>query len=197
MNCIPSNAVLLIIDVQKGFDDTSHWGKRNNPQAEDNIARILGMWRQVGKPVVHIKHNSIEKNSPLRPGQAGNEFRDSVMPQPGEHVEEKTVNSAFIGTGLEKYLRANGYDTLVIVGLTTDHCVSTSTRMAGNLGFNAYLVADATATFDKTGFDGKLYPAEELHACNLASLNEEFAIVITTEILLEELQRSGVSASFI
>ena len=106
------------------------------------------------------------------------------MPMEGEHVEEKKVNSAFIGTGLEWYLRKNNFDTVVIAGLTTDHCVSTSTRMAGNLGFQTYVVADATATFDRTGNDGKHYSADDVHSCALASLHGEFATVLNTEDLL-------------
>lgn len=183
MKELPGNSVLLIIDVQKGFD-LPYWGVRNNPVAEANIARLLNSWRRASKPIVHVRHMSVEPESPLRPGQPGNEFKDQVMPKVGEHIEEKTVNSAFIGTGLEQYLREHGFDTVVITGLTTDHCVSTTTRMAGNLGFKAYVVADATATFDRTGNDGKHYSAENVHAYALASLHQEFATVVSTEDIL-------------
>lgn len=174
-----TNAVLLLIDVQKGFDDP-YWGTRNNPDAEKNIELLLKVWRESSRPVVHVRHMSVEPNSPLRPGQSGNEFKEVVTPVSGEHIEEKNVNSAFIGTGLSDYLKSNKYDTLVIAGLTTDHCVSTSTRMAGNLGYNVTVVADATATFDRTGFDGQRFPAAEVHACALASLHDEFATVVNT-----------------
>jgi nicotinamidase-related amidase len=100
-------------------------------------------------------------------------------------VIKKSVNSAFIGTGLEKRLRRRGIRTVVVTGLTTDHCVATTARMAGNLGFDTYVVSDATATFDREGADGKRYSAEEVHAVNLASLNQEFAKVVTTNALLE------------
>src|SRR5262245_42344582 len=100
MNSLPENAVLLIVDVQKGFDSPC-WGERNNPDAESNIARLLNAWRQASRPVVHIRHMSVEPQSPLRPGQPGNEFKDEVAPAAGEHIEEKTVNSGFIGTTLE------------------------------------------------------------------------------------------------
>lgn len=191
MDGLPRNAALLIIDVQKGFD-LPYWGVRNNPAAESNIARLLDAWRKTSRPVVHIRHMSVEPESPLRPGQPGNEFKDEVMPIAGEHVEEKTVNSGFIGTGLEQYLRSNNIDTVVLTGLTTDHCVSTTTRMAGNLGFTAYLVADATATHNRTGVDGKNYSAEDVQAYALASLHQEFATVVNTE---EVLTATKLSAS--
>lgn len=177
-------AALLVIDVQQGFDDP-YWGVRNNPGCEANIAALVAAFRQAGKAVIHVQHNSVEAQSPLRPGQPGNDFKAEALPLAGEKVFGKTVNSAFIGTDLEKYLREQGIDELVICGLTTDHCVSTSTRMSGNLGFNTYLVSDATATFNRKGIDGRNWPAEEIHQSALASLNGEFAQVISTKAVLK------------
>ncbi len=177
------HAGLVLIDVQKGFD-SSYWGVRNNFFAEENMKRLLLYWRQNKMPIVHVKHTSTEPQSPLRPGQDGNEFKPEVEPLNGEHIEEKNVNSAFIGTGLEKHLRDKKIDTVVLVGLTTDHCVSTTTRMAANLGFNTYVVADATATFNRTALDGKDLDADSVHQYALASLNGEFATVVDTASIL-------------
>jgi len=180
MQSLPQSAVLLVIDVQEGFD-SPYWGNRNNPQAEANISRLLDVWRRSSRPVVHVRHDSIEPNSPLRPDQPGNKFKAEVTPLKGEYVDSKCVNSAFIGTGVEKHLKEQGFETLVLVGLTTDHCVSTSARMAANLGFKVVVVADCTATHDRTGFDGTKYPAETVHALALASLHNEFATVMTVD----------------
>ena len=177
---------LLVIDVQKGFDDPS-WGSRNNPEAESNIALLMSNWRKHKLPIIHIRHCSVQPNSPLRPGQPGNEFKNESQPSPGEMQFSKSVNSAFIGTGLEKYLKSHGISSLVVVGLTTDHCISTSTRMAANLGFNVTLISDATATFDRYGHDGTWYSADEIHNINLVSLHGEFCTVRSTEDILEEI----------
>lgn len=181
---IAQNIALLIIDVQKGFDDP-FWGERNNPQAEDNIARLLETWRKRGRPVFHVQHMSISPTSPLHPSRPGNAIKDALQPRPGEPLIQKTVNSAFIGTDLEQQLRNMGCTSLVIVGLTTPHCVSTTTRMAGNLGFETYLVSDATAAFALTGHDGRKYAAQEIHDVTLATLSGEFAAIVKTEELIE------------
>ena len=179
-----NNAALLVIDVQKGFDDPS-WGIRNNHHAESNIALLLASWRGHDLPVIHIQHCSLEPDSPLRPDHLGNAFKDEALPIEGEMLFTKTVNSAFIGTDLEAYLRNHEITSLVIVGLTTDHCVSTSTRMAGNLGFEVTLVSDATATFNRCDEGGVEYSAEEIHKIHLASLHREFCDVQCTQEILK------------
>lgn len=183
-------AALVVIDVQKGFDDPRIPVQRNNPDAERNIARLLDAWRTAGQPVVHVQHMSRFPESPLRPGQPGNDFKPEAAPQTGEPVFQKQVNSGFIGTGLEQWLREKGISTLVLAGLTTDQCVSTTARMAANLGFTTYVVGDATATYERTGYDGSRYSAEEVHRVELASLHEEFATVLLTEEAIRKLAQS-------
>lgn len=178
---------LVVIDVQRGFDDP-YWGERNNPYFEQNIARLIDAFRQHKWPVIHVRHMSTSPHSPLRPGQSGNAFKPEAMPEAGEKIIEKTVNSAFIGTELEAYLKEQGIGALVLCGLTTDHCVSTTTRMAGNLGFDTMLVSDATATFDRAGIDGHVFSADEIHQTALASLSGEFAWVMPLDQLLPLLQ---------
>ena len=187
---LSSNTALLIIDVQQGFDDPK-WGRRNNPDAEANISNLINLWRSEKRPVIHIQHCSVEPDSPLRPELPGCQFKPEAAPIEGEPVFKKTVNSAFIGTKLESYLRDNGIEQIVIVGLTTDHCVSTTTRMAGNLGFTVTLVSDATATFNRIGHDGIEYSADEIHRIHLASLNGEFCVVRSTEDVLGDLGLSS------
>ena len=177
-------AVLLVIDVQVGFEDPV-WGVRNNPMAEAQIARLLSFWRQSKRPVFHVRHDSTSSTSPLRPLQRGNAFKPQAVPQGGEPIFAKKVNSAFIGTGLEEALRKGKHETVVIVGLTTNHCVSTTARMAGNLGFKTFVVSDATACFARKGLDGRLRPAADVHGAALSDLHGEFATVLETGALLD------------
>jgi len=178
------DAALLVIDVQKAFDDPA-WGPRNNHDAETNIASLIKFWRSRQRTVIHIHHSASEELAASRfhPSKVGHQTKDEGRPFPGEAIFKKIVNSAFIGTDLEQYLRDNKIEKLVVVGLTTDHCVSTSVRMASNFGFQVSLISDATATFDRK-FKGINYTAEQIHAVQLASLNNEFCQVITTDDIL-------------
>jgi nicotinamidase-related amidase len=179
---------LILVDIQKGFNDVAYWGgQRNNPGAALRAGELLRIWRDNGLPIFHVQHCSTNPVSPLREGHPGNQFSDEVTPVEGEPVIKKNVNSAFIGTDLQAQLDGSGITTLVIVGLTTDHCISTTTRMAGNLGYETYLVADATATFNKKGIDGQNYSAELMHETALASLNNEFATIVTSDIIKQNI----------
>lgn len=177
----PQTTALIIIDVQKAFDEMAEAGaRRNNPGAERNIAALLAAFRASNAGIMHIRHRNPAAQSRFNPANSGYAVLDEAREMPGEPVIVKDVNSAFIGTDLDQRLRANAIDTVVIVGATTNHCVETTTRMAGNLGYNTLLVSDATWTFDREGLDGRIYPAAEVHAMSLANLNEEFCTIVST-----------------
>lgn len=184
MASLSDKTALIIIDVQDGLDDPA-LGKRNNPDAESNIARLLAVWRKRGRPIYHVQHMSTDPHSPLRPELPGNAIKRMVAPQGDEPVIQKTVNNAFVGTDLEDRLRAAAIQSLVIVGLTAEHCVSTTARMAGDLGFKTIVVADATASHEHRGYDGAHYPAETVHTLSLVSLQDEFATILKTDQLLD------------
>jgi nicotinamidase-related amidase len=186
------DTALILVDIQAGFDDPK-WGPRNNPGAEQNARRLLLAWRAAGRPIFHVQHASQHLSSPLHPSRPGFQFKALVMPEEGEPVITKNVNSAFIGTTLDEQLRDRGIHEIVIVGLTTPHCISTSTRMAGNLGYTVYLVADATAAFQLTNVDGTLCDAETVHRVSLTTLDGEFAEVVDTESMLGAAERSSAT----
>jgi nicotinamidase-related amidase len=120
-----ARAALVIIDVQKAIDAPYHatHGPRNNPGAEANISLLLSVWRRQNRPVIHIRHDSTSPDSAYRPGQEGNNFKNEVAPLAGEIVVPKRTNSAFIGTDLDRSLRAAGLDTLVVTGVSTNNSV--------------------------------------------------------------------------
>lgn len=176
---------LILIDFQTGFDDP-FWGPRNNRDAERKALALLDAVRRAGGSVAHVRHLSREPGSPLSgPGAA---FKPGFAPAPGEELYEKSVNSAFIGTRLEADLRARGARELIVCGLTTPHCVSTTTRMAANLGFSVTLAHDACAAFARNAdfsFDGgHALPPEDIHRIAVAHLHGEFARAVAVADLI-------------
>nr|WP_321486085.1 cysteine hydrolase family protein [uncultured Draconibacterium sp.] len=189
MSLKEQNAALILIDFQKGFEQGEYLDKnRNNKDAEKNASIILNKWRELNLPVFHIIHSSINQNSRFHESHSGFEIKDEVKPISGEPVIKKNVHSAFIGTDLKERLEKQGINSLVIIGMTTNHCVSTSTRMAGDYGFDTFLISDATATFDRIGINGENFSAEIIHQTALANLNNDFAKVINTIRLFELVQ---------
>lgn len=176
---------LLLIDVQKGVNVLEHWGgptgRRNNPGAEAEMARLLAAWRVAGLPVIYTQHDSREAASPLKLCLPTGAMIEGFEPAAGEIVIRKDVNSAFIGTDIELRMRQHGITRLVIVGFFTNFCVETSTRMAGNMGYDTYLVPDACATTNRVGPDGTDHDPETVHALSVASLHGEFCTAISTD----------------
>lgn len=177
-----AGSALSLIDVQRGFDDPV-WGAQQplGRTEHRSAARHLAGRR----PMIHVPHHSASPGSPLRPGQPGNEPRAEAAPIDGEPVDRKRVNSAFIGTSLEADLRQVAVGSLVIVGLTTNSCVSTTARMAGNPGVKTWVVSDATATSDRDTVDGRRRPADEVHEAALSDRHGEFATVIETVTVID------------
>lgn len=174
---------LLVIDVQVGFADPV-WGARNNPKCEDNVAALLSVWRETGRLVVFVRHDSTQPNSPLRPDQPGNELIPLITGEP-DLLVTKSVNSAFYGEpDLHRWLQNNDVTSVAITGVQTNYCCETTARMAGNLGYETLFVLDATYTFDLPAHDGGVLRADDVARMTASNLRGEFAEVVTTADLI-------------
>ena len=183
---IKKNPGLLLVDIQKAFLEKDYPGLiRNNEHAEFICGKILKKWRTLDLPIIHVRHSSTNPESKLHKSRPGFEFNDYVTPLENEMVLTKEVNSAFIGTNLENILIKSHIDTLVIVGMTTNHCISTTVRMSGNLGFDTYLISDSTACYNTKGLNGEIIACNTIYNSALASLQEEFATVIDSKELFD------------
>jgi nicotinamidase-related amidase len=183
---------LIVIDVQRAFDEWEAAGqRRNNPDAIRRIAELLSVFRAAHAPIFHVRHEGTQLGSSFWPGSSGYLVKDEAREWADEPVIIKRVNSSFIGTDLERRLRSAGVRTVILCGATTNHCVETTARMAGNLGFDTWLVRDATWTFDRVGPDGEKYSAEEIHAMTLANLNGEFARTVSTRDVIAALESNS------
>jgi nicotinamidase-related amidase len=174
-----SGPALMVVDVQRGFDDPV-WGRRDNPGCERNVATLIDRWRERGRPLVFVRHDSQEPGSPLAPGSPGNAFKDVITGEP-DLLVSKSVNSCFHGEpSLQEWLDERGIGTLYICGITTNHCCETTARIAGNLGYDVRFVLDATHTFDRASPAGDVIPAEQLARVTATNLHGEFATVVDT-----------------
>ncbi|MFJ5827661.1 cysteine hydrolase family protein [Streptomyces sp. NPDC093089] len=194
---IDENAALVVIDVQKGFEQ-EFWGRRNNPEAERNIAALIDVWQETGRPVAFVRHDSVQQGSPLQPGTEGNDFKDVVEERRGkgagpEVLVTKSVNSAFYGEpDLDAWLKGLGAGQIVVVGIQTNMCNETTARMGGNLGYDVLFPLDAMHTFDLAGPFGWTQTAEELTRATAVSLHGgRFARVVATE----DVVKGAVSAA--
>lgn len=175
---------LVIVDAQRGFDDASWWGVRDNPECEANIAALLAEWRKQRRPVVYVQHDSSAPESPLTPGQPGHGFKDFIDGNP-DLLVHKSVNSSFHGApDLDAWLESNSINAIVVCGITTNHCCETTARVGGNLGYQVYFALDATHTFNRAAPDGDNVPAEELTRITAVNLHGEFATVVRTTDLI-------------
>ncbi|MBC6408396.1 MAG: cysteine hydrolase [Rhodobacteraceae bacterium] len=183
---------LILVDIQMAFHDRAYWGARNNDDAETKAAQLLRHWRAKAAPLVHIRHISTNPNSPLAANKPGTAFMEALAPLAGETVFEKSANAAFIGTPLNSHLRGLGLTQVVICGLTTPHCVSSTCRMAANLGFATTLAHDACAAFTScaaTGWNPALpaMGAEDIHNAAVSHLHGECLTARATGDILADL----------
>ena len=174
-----SRAVLLPVDMQQAFDGPS-WPRRWNQELDANGLALLAGWRSAGRPIIHVRHDSVEPGSMLARGAPGNAFRPGFEPRADEPLVTKSVNSAFIGTDLDLRLKRLGAKHVVVFGISTDMCVSTTVRTGANLGWDMVLVPDACDCFDLPDGHGGTIPAEDIQRAHVATLAFEFARVMST-----------------
>jgi nicotinamidase-related amidase len=142
-----------------------------------------------------VNHASVAPGSTLAAAHPGHAFRPGYEPRAGEPLVTKSVNAAFIGTDLDLRLRRLGVTSVVLFGISTDMCVSTTARVAANLGYRTIVVGDACFTFDQPDADGQPIPADTMHRAHLATLRAEFAEVIDTAGLVAALEPQALRAA--
>jgi len=178
------STALVVVDVQKGFDDETHWGPRNNPECETNVGRLIAAWREHGWPIVYVRHDSTEPASPLYPGKPGNAFKDVVAGSP-DLLVAKSVHSAFLGEpDLHAWLQEHRIAGIAVCGIQTNMCCETTARHGSDLGYDLLFVIDAMHTFDIVAANHQVYRAREISRYSALTIEAGFGRVVYTEELV-------------
>ena len=180
-----NRAVLLPIDMQRSFDGPP-WPRRWNAHVDANGLALLKRWRETGRPIIHVRHDSVMESSTLSPGSVGNRFRLGFVPLGDEQLVTKSVKSAFIGTDLDLRLKRLGARHVVAFGISTDMCVSTTIRTGANMGWDMILADDASDCFELPDGKGGTISAEAIQAAHVATLGFEFSRVMSTSDLIAQ-----------
>jgi nicotinamidase-related amidase len=179
------STALIVIDVQKGFDNEEYWGSRNNPDCEANVGRLIAAWREHGWPIVFVQHSSTTPSSPLAPTSPGFAFKDVVSGKP-DLLITKTVHSAFYGdVDLDAWLTEHEISGVAICGIQTNMCCETTARMASDLGYEMVFVVDATHTFDLVTSARQVHRARDVSRYTVLTLEADFGTVMRTAELVE------------
>ena len=174
-------SALIVVDVQKAFDEPA-WGARNNPDCERNIGALIDTWRERGFPVVFVRHDGLEEESPHdtlgreHPGNAFKELLEGGRPARNQTRELRVPWKPGPG-GLAG---ANGVDAITVCGIQTQMCCETTARVGGNLGFEMTFAIDATHTFDLPAYGGGTLCSDEVARVTASNLDPEFGRVATT-----------------
>lgn len=182
---------LLVVDVQDSFKaDPVRWANRNNPDFEANISRLLAAFRAAGRPVFFVLHSDpdpgFELDGPFTRLMGFLERRDD------EPIVKKDTRNAFTSTDLAEQLAARGIRRLVITGIQTEQCVETTTRVAGDLGYDVDFVTAATMTFPIRHGDD-VQSAEAITRATEFALRGRFARISTVEDIVQEVAESAAA----
>ena len=179
---------LLVINMQKFMTDRIASGcPRCNPHAEENVARLLALFRANDLPIFHVLHHDPDPALGYSKGRPETGPMPCAAPIAGEEVFWKSGSSGFSRTGLDPALRRNGIKRVVIIGATAAYCVASTARAGFDLGFEIVLPSDALLGFDLPAHDGGRIDPDTALRVTLATLGSEFAQLVTTGQLAEML----------
>lgn len=168
---------------QTGLDEgvIDSYLKRLDNIVLPNVSKLQQVFRNNGDEVIHVRIQSLTHDGRDRslehkelglhapPGSRLSEFMPMVAPKNDEIVINKTASGVFVSTNIEYILRNLCVSDAMFVGVFTNECISSAVRSASDLGFQVYLVSDATAA-----------TTEELHAATLLTSHDRYATVLST-----------------
>lgn len=185
----PKTTALLVIDFQNEY----FAGRMLIPDGEKALAnakRLIARADVEGMKVYHIQHVTPAGSPVFAEDSETAAFHRDIQPAADHSVVRKSSVSVFASTDFAAQLKQEGVDTLVMSGLMTHACVAGAARDAVPLGFNVIVASDACATRDLDTGDGGVVPHAVLHRSSLATIDDTFGDILTTDEVLALARRS-------
>ena len=171
---------LVVIDFQREYFDGGRLRIPDGDAALAQAKRLIRFADTHRMPVFHVQHLTPAGSALFAQDGACAAFHPEIQPQPHHTIVRKTTASSFASTDLHVQLQAKGIKTLIICGLMTHMCVSTTARDARPLGYQVLVAGDACATRDIDAWDGGIVGHAELHRAALTAVADSFAEVLPT-----------------
>ncbi|KNC12674.1 cysteine hydrolase [Pantoea sp. RIT-PI-b] len=175
---------VIVIDIQNEYFPGGKMPIPDGMQALKNSKRIVEFAHKNKMPVFFVQHLGDADGPLFAKGSRFAEFHKDLQPAKGDRVISKATPSSFVGTDLQKQLDSLGIKQLIITGLMTHMCVSSTARDAVPLGYSVIIPEDATATRDLATWDNKVVDHKVLQQAALTGVADVFAEIKTTDAVL-------------
>ncbi|WP_454053727.1 isochorismatase family protein [Clostridium sp. Marseille-Q7071] len=129
---------LLVLGVQKHVLDQKEF-----VEEKDKIKNLIHIFREKGERVIFTRHIENVKESTFNKNNSSSEIHKEFN-NLYDYLIEKTTPSAFYKTNLEKVLKAENIDELIVIGFNTEYCCMFTSIAAFDRGYNVTFIEDAT-----------------------------------------------------
>lgn len=190
---------VIVIDFQNEYFPGGRMVIPDGASALQNTRRLIQAADAKGIRVIHVQH-VLPAGAPLfAEGGKTVQFHPDMQPRAGDTVVQKDNVSVFAGASaavMDKALKDAGIDTLIVTGLMTHACVSGAARdaAAAPRGYRVIVSSDATATRDLKLATGATIDHKTLHAASLATLEDTYGDVMTTDAIIGLVDNAGAVA---
>jgi biuret amidohydrolase len=193
---VPAATALLVIDIQNTYLDpkadpaeNARWQpffERMRETVIPNTAKLIAACRAHGIETIFARVACLKPDgrdrslSQKKPGfnylllpkdREDSQIVPELAPRPDEIVVTKTTDSALTGTNLRLILRNMEIANLVVAGIFTDQCVSSTVRSLADESFNVVVVEDCCAAATMDLHDKELEIINMIY-CHVATLEE-------------------------
>lgn len=179
---------LIVIDFQMEYFAGPVPGKLLIPDGQAAMAqaqRLIAFADSHRMPVFHIQHLGHAGDTLFAKDGVHSEIHPDIKPAPHHALVQKGSASSFVNTELHQQLQARGVKALLVCGLMTHNCISSTVRDARPLGYQTIVAGDACATRAIVAWDGGVLAHADLHRATLTGLSDGFAEVMKTGRIIE------------